>query len=127
MAGANYLWLMQSGGTPGKDTVRNHMLVDDVFRETIESEVGDGFNTERNHLGAPMAFKVRSCSDRGVVIDYAYELFGDASGAFPEPKWMVQSVLVVRNDGQWKLSLTEGSYTDRGVTENRGGFTSWDM
>lgn len=127
LAGANYLWLMQSGGTPGKDTVLNHMIVEDKFRQAVEDEITDGFNTERNSLGAPMAFKVRSCSDRAVVIDYAYNLFGDASGAFPEPKWTVQSVLVIKSDDQWKLSLTEGSYTDRGVTENREGFTTWDM
>ncbi|WP_348542280.1 hypothetical protein [Dietzia kunjamensis] len=127
LAGANYLWLMNSGGTPGKDTVLNHMVVEDKLRDAVEKEITDGFNTERNYLGAPMAFKVRSCSDRAVVIDYAYDLFGDSTGAFPEPKWTVQSVLVVRNDDQWKLSLTEGSYTDRGVTENREGFTTWDM
>ena len=127
LAGANYLWLLQSGGTPGKDTVRNHMVVDDVFRETMESELTDGFNTEGNSLGAAKAFKVRSCSERGVVIDYAYDLFGDATGAFPEPKWIVQSVLVVKSDDEWKLSMREGSYTNRGVTENREGFTTWDM
>lgn len=127
LAGANYLWLMQSGGTPGKDTVRNHMVVDDVFRETMEAELADGFNTERNNLGAPMAFKVRSCSDRAVVIDYAYDLFGDASGAFPEPKWIVQSILMVRDGNEWKLRFTEGTHTSRGVTENREGFTTWDM
>lgn len=127
LAGANYLWLMQSGGTPGKDTVLNHMLVEDRLRQAVEREIEDGFNTERNSLGAAMAFKVRSCSERAVAIDYAYDLFGDSSGPFPEPKWLVQSVLVVRQDDQWKLSLTEGSYTDRGVTENRGGFTTWDM
>lgn len=127
LAGANYLWLMQSGGTPGKDTVRNHMVVDDVFRETMEAELADGFNTERNNLGAPMAFKVRSCSDRAVVIDYAYDLFGDATGAFPEPKWIVQSILMVRDGNEWKLRFAEGTHTSRGVTENREGFTTWDM
>ncbi len=127
LAGANYLWLMQSGGTPGKDTVRNHMVVDDVFRETMEAELADGFNTERNNLGAPMAFKVRSCSDRAVVIDYAYDLFGDATGAFPEPKWIVQSILMVRDSNEWKLRFAEGTHTSRGVTENREGFTTWDM
>lgn len=127
LAGTNYIWLMQSGGTPGKETVRNHMVVDEVFQETMESELADGFNTERNSLGAPVAYKVRSCSDDAVVIDYAYDLFGDANGPFPEPKWIVQSVLVVKDAGEWKLSMREGSYTNRGVTENREGFTTWSM
>ncbi|NKV32787.1 hypothetical protein GS921_24360 [Rhodococcus hoagii] len=127
LAGTNYMWLMQSGGTPGKETVRDHMVTDDEFRQIIESEVKDGSNTERNTLGAPMAYKVRSCSADAVVIDYAYDLFGDANGPFPEPKWSVQSVLVVKDEGEWKLSMREGSYTNRGVTENREGFTTWDM
>lgn len=127
LAGANYLWLMQSGGTPGKDTVLNHMVVEDKFRQAVEQEITEGFNSERNSLGAPVAFKVRSCSERGVVVDYAYDLFGDATEPFPEPKWTVQSVLVVKDDNEWKLSMTDGAFTDRGVTENREGFTTWDM
>ena len=127
LAGTNYLWLMQSGGTAGKETVRKHVVAEDQFREIVEAEVQDGANTSQNSLGAPVAFKVRSCSADAVVIDYAYDLFGDATGPFPEPKWLVQSVLVVRDQDQWKLSMRQGSYTNRGVTENKSGFISWQL
>ena len=127
LAGTNYLWLLQSGGTPSKEVARDHVVADEEFQRIMEAEVEDGFNSERNNLGAPVSFKVRSCSQDAVVIDYAYDLFGDANGPFPKPKWAVQSVLVVKDSGQWKLSMREGSYTDRGIADDREGFTTWDM
>jgi hypothetical protein len=36
-------------------------------------------------------------------------------------------VLVVRDQDQWKLSMRQGSYTNRGVTENKSGFISWQL
>lgn len=127
LAGSNYLWLMQSGGTAGKQTALDYVVADAGFAELVESEVAEGENTTRNTLGAPVAFKVRSCSTEAVVIDYAYEVFGDESGPFSEPKWLVQSVLVVRENEQWKLSMRKGSYVNRGITDPLEGFTTWQL
>lgn len=127
LAGINSYMVMMSGGTPGREMLLNHMVMDEPARESARSELKEGFNTEPSFQQATVAFRVRSCTDKAVVAEYALPQMGDAQAPFPEPKWRVVSILVIKDAGEWKMSLRGDSFQDRGITENTDGFVEWDL
>ena len=127
LAGINSYMLMSSGGTPGREMLINHMVIDEAKRESARAELKEGFNTEPSYQQAALAFRVRSCTDKAVVVDYALPQMGDERAPFPEPKWRVVSILVVKDGGEWKMSLRGDTFQDRGLTENKDGFIEWDL
>lgn len=126
LAGINSYMLMMSGGTPGREMVLDHMVASNQVRQGL-SDVPPGFDSGPSKQIASVAFRVRSCTDDAVVVEYALPQMGDANAPFPEPKWRVVSILVIKDQGQWKMSVGEETFHDKGITENREGFIEWDL
>lgn len=126
LAGINTYMLMMSGGTPSKEIARAHILAE---REVLDGlrDAPAGFNPPELRVLSTVAYRVRSCTDRAVVIEYAMPQMGDESGVFPEPKWRVISTLVVKDEGRWKLSVSNDAFHDLGFTNDREGFTEWNL
>lgn len=126
LAGINSYMLMMSGGTPSREMLLNHMTGNEEARQEL-ADVPDGFSTGPSRQQASVAFRVRSCTDKAVVVEYALPQAGDAKTPFSEPKWRIVSMLVVKDSGEWRMSLNENTFQDRGISENREGFVEWDL
>lgn len=126
LAGINSYMLMMSGGTPGREMVLDHVAASDKVRQSL-SDVAEGYDSGPSKQIASVAFRVRSCTDAAVVVEYALPQLGDETAAFPDPKWRVVSILVLKEQGQWKMSVDKEAFHDKGITENREGFIEWDL
>lgn len=125
LAGINTLELIYGGGDITREVMLNHMVLPAERRAEVMATTAPPASDRENNVPAAIAFKIASCSDRGVVVQFAVPMPTDNTGDRSQSAWLGRSQLVVKDGGEWKVASSEGAFEDLGEITDKTGWTRW--
>lgn len=118
------------GGDVTKQVLLTQTVHDDVLQKTLETETLPGSNRsaeQKRRTVVPDGFRLLSCDNDFVVVEYAQRQVADENGRLPAPRWMGLQMTMLWRDGDWKMQLTDESTKAGQIHPTLDGFTTWQF
>lgn len=131
LAAWNIYKRMTVGGDVSESVIFNQVVLTDKQRNDVAALGplgGPGIDPAALKFDlAAEAFRVLSCDQDFVSIEYAVIQPGDEKGLFPERRWLGYRLAVVWRDGDWKLLPDATGMSPAPYTSLGEGWTTWAL
>lgn len=130
LAAWNIWHRMREGGDVTKQVLLEQTVHDADLQKKLETEpVPESGRTveQKRSMTVPDGFRVLSCDDDFVVLEYAVRQIADETGALREPRWIGMQWSMLWRDGDWKMQTANDSGKSGAVHTTLDGFTTWQF
>lgn len=130
LAAWNIWHRMREGGDVTKQVLLEQTVHDAALQKELETNpVPPGLRTveQKRSMVAPDGFRILSCDDDFVVLEYAVRQIADENGALAAPRWVGMQWSMLWRDGDWKMQTADDSGKSGAVHTTLDGFTTWQF
>lgn len=121
---------LRVGGDVTKQVLLEQTVHDAALEEKLETEsIPESTRTldKKRSTVVPDGFRILSCDNDFVVVEYALRQVADEKGALAEPRWVGMQWTMLWRDGDWKMQTADESGKAGAIVTSLDGFTTWQF